>query len=140
VWNQVRALFPLDTRILRDGDLLWGPGGAWYDEASKYLNVETEGLLAQNLGKAVDHIQNGADGIVNVMCHGCMIGTSTEAVLPRLGESHGGVPVISLSYDSLGDVHTRTRLEAFIELVRSWRKRSSSTRRKTTLLPFALIG
>ena len=123
VWNYVRCMFPLDARILRDGDMLWGPGDAWYQEASKYLNVETEGLLAQNIGKAVDHVRNGAEGIINVMCHGCMIGTSTEAVLGRLSDSFESMPVLSLSYDSLGDVHTRTRLEAFIELCRAWKKR-----------------
>jgi hypothetical protein len=123
VWNYVRSMFPLDARILRDGDMLWGPGDAWYQEASRYLNVETEGLLAQNIGKAVDHVRNGAEGIINVMCHGCMIGTSTEAVLGRLSDSFESMPVLSLSYDSLGDVHTRTRLEAFIELCRAWKKR-----------------
>jgi predicted nucleotide-binding protein (sugar kinase/HSP70/actin superfamily) len=123
VWNYVRSLFPLDPRILRDGDLIWGPGETWYTEASRYLNVETEGLLAQNIGKAVDHVRNGAEGIINVMCHGCMIGTSTEAVLGRVSESFESMPVLSLSYDSLGDVHTRTRLEAFIALCRAWKKR-----------------
>jgi len=125
IWQFIRIKFPLNPMIISDGNHVTGPFIPWYRKSSKYLNVKHEGLLAQNLGKAFDHIYHGADGIINVMCHGCMIGTSSEAVMRLISREHNSIPILSLSYDSLGDVHTTTRIEAFIGLVRSYKKRKS---------------
>jgi predicted nucleotide-binding protein (sugar kinase/HSP70/actin superfamily) len=113
---RIRRLFPDEPEIVFDGS-----GLRWRRDTTAYFNSDVDGYLTQNLGKAMDFIRIGADGILNVMCHNCMVGLASDAVISDFRRDHGDVPYLSLSYDSLGDVHLRTRIEAFVDLLRSRR-------------------
>jgi predicted nucleotide-binding protein (sugar kinase/HSP70/actin superfamily) len=109
---RIRRLFPDDPTILYDAG-----GRTWIRDTAPYLNSDVDGYLAQNIGKALDFIHVGADGLMNVMCHNCMVGLASDAISHRIRADHD-VPFLSLAYDSVGDVHVRTRIEAFIDLLR----------------------
>ncbi|BCL60125.1 2-hydroxyglutaryl-CoA dehydratase activator [Desulfomarina profundi] len=118
---RIRRLFPDNPEISFDGT-----GLDWFRETSLYCNNQSDGYLAQNLGKTLDFIKMGADGILSVMCHNCMVGLTSDALFPKIRANHNNIPIASISYDSIGDTHITTRLEAFVELLRARRKGESA--------------
>ncbi len=119
---RVRRLFPDDPAVTYDGR-----GLDWYRDTSRYCNNQSDGYLAQNLGRTLDFIRMGADGILSVMCHNCMVGLTSDALFPEIRDDFGDIPITSLSYDAIGDTHINTRLEAFVELLKTRRKYGLST-------------
>jgi len=86
-------------------------------KASMYIHPSFEGEAILSVGKAIDFIDKGVSGIINVMPFTCMPGTVTSAVL-RLVQKKYNVPIINLSYDGQGLTNITTRLEAFMYQVR----------------------
>ncbi len=78
------------------------------------LPDDPELLIALNVAKHLDFAEKGVDGILNVFCLNCMIGTSTAALFPAIKERTGNIPMMSLVYDGLGSTHSRNRIEAFV--------------------------
>jgi predicted nucleotide-binding protein (sugar kinase/HSP70/actin superfamily) len=113
---RIRSLFPDSPEISFDGT-----GLTWLRDTSLYCNNQSDGYLAQNLGKTLDFVRMGADGILSVMCHNCMVGLTSDALFPEIRGNHHNIPIVSISYDSIGDTHVTTRLEAFVELLRARR-------------------
>ncbi|WP_457576323.1 acyl-CoA dehydratase activase [Desulfomarina sp.] len=113
---RIRRLFPNNPEISFDGS-----GLDWFRNTSTYCSNQSDGYLAQNLGKTLDFIKMGADGILSVMCHNCMVGLTSDALFPEIRANHNNIPIASISYDSIGDTHITTRLEAFVELLRTRR-------------------
>jgi len=83
-----------------------------YSNPFLYRTVEGEGVLS--VGKAIDFIEKGASGIINVMPFTCMPGTNVSAVMLRVREEYGDVPFLNMAYDGLEQTTARTRLEAFM--------------------------
>ncbi len=95
------------------------------------LPGDPELLVILNVAKHMDFAEKGVDGILNVFCLNCMVGTSTAAVLPAIKERTGNVPMMSLVFDGLGNTHTRNRIEAFVHRVkRNHRERMEARSRK----------
>ncbi len=118
---RIRRLFPDNPEISFDGT-----GLNWFHGTSLYCSNQSDGYLAQNLGKTLDFIKMGADGILSVMCHNCMVGLTSDALFPEIRARHNNIPIASISYDSIGDTHITTRLEAFVELLRARRNRTAA--------------
>jgi len=74
------------------------------------------------VGKAIDYIGRGVSGIVNVMPFSCMPGTIAGALLKRVQEDHGNIPLLSIAYEGQQDTQTVTRLEAFMHQARAYQK------------------
>ena len=72
-----------------------------------------------SLGKAIDYINKGASGIVNIMPFTCMPGTVVAALAKRLKEDQRGIPWLDLSIDGNEGVNLDTRLEAFVYQAKS---------------------
>ncbi len=89
--------------------------------AGPYIHHSFEGEAVLSVGKAIDYIQRGVSGIVNVMPFTCMPGTIATAVLKRVREDHDNIPLLNISYEGQGDSQTMTRLEAFMHQARSFR-------------------
>jgi len=87
------------------------------EKASPYIHVSFEGEAILSVGKAIDFIDKGVSGIINVMPFTCMPGTITSAVL-RLVQKKYNVPIINVAYDGQGLTNITTRLEAFMYQVR----------------------
>jgi predicted nucleotide-binding protein (sugar kinase/HSP70/actin superfamily) len=87
------------------------------EKASPYIHVSFEGEAILSVGKAIDFIDKGVSGIINVMPFSCMPGTITSAIM-RLVQKKYNVPIINLAYDGQGLTNIDTRLEAFMYQVR----------------------
>lgn len=90
--------------------------------ARPYIHHSFEGEAVLSVGKAIDYIERGVSGIVNVMPFTCMPGTIATAVLKRVREEHDNIPLLNIAYEGQGDSQTLTRLEAFIHQARSYQK------------------
>ena len=90
--------------------------------AAPYIHHSFEGEAVLSVGKAIDYINRGVSGIVNVMPFACMPGTIATAVLKRVREDHHNIPLLSIAYEGQGDTQTLTRLEAFMHQARSYRQ------------------
>jgi predicted CoA-substrate-specific enzyme activase len=90
--------------------------------ALPYLHHSFEGEAVLSVGKAIDYIGRGVSGIVNVMPFSCMPGTIAGALLKRVREDHGNIPLLSIAYEGQQDTQTVTRLEAFMHQARAYQK------------------
>jgi predicted CoA-substrate-specific enzyme activase len=90
--------------------------------ARPYIHHSFEGEAVLSVGKAIDYINRGVSGIVNVMPFTCMPGTIAGAVLKRVQEDHNNIPLLTIAYDGQGDSHTVTRLEAFMHQAKAYQK------------------
>jgi predicted nucleotide-binding protein (sugar kinase/HSP70/actin superfamily) len=82
--------------------------------AAPYIHHSFEGEAVLSVGKAIDYINRGVSGIVNVMPFTCMPGTIASAVLKRVREDHDNIPLLNIAYEGQGDSQTLTRIEAFL--------------------------
>jgi predicted CoA-substrate-specific enzyme activase len=90
--------------------------------ASPYIHPSFEGEAVLSVGKAIDYINRGVSGILNVMPFTCMPGTIATAVLKRVREEHNNIPLLNIAYEGQGDSQTVTRLEAFMHQARSYQE------------------
>ena len=92
--------------------------------AAPYIHHSFEGEAVLSVGKAIDYINRGVSGLVNVMPFTCMPGTIAGAVLRRVREDHGDIPLLNIAYEGQGDSQTLTRLEAFMHQAKAYQRRS----------------
>lgn len=83
-----------------------------WDNAEPYI-IKWFGEAALSIGKSLDWIKNGADGIINVLPFTCIPGNIVNAVSKRIREKYR-VPWLNLAFDGLEQGTTETRLEAFM--------------------------
>ncbi|MDD3777140.1 MAG: acyl-CoA dehydratase activase [Actinomycetota bacterium] len=83
-----------------------------WDAAEPYI-IKWFGEAALSVGKSVNWIEQGFDGIINVMPFTCMPGTIVTATSKRIREKYK-VPWLNLAFDGLEQGTTETRLEAFM--------------------------
>ncbi len=92
------------------------------DEVLKFteglLPGEPELLILLNVAKHVDFAHKGVDGILNVYCLNCLVGTATTSIFKGLAGRTGGVPMMSLVIDAGGMTHIKNRVEAFVHRVK----------------------
>ncbi len=88
--------------------------------ALPYIHHSFEGEAVLSVGKAIDYINRGVSGIVNVMPFTCMPGTIATAVLKRLREDHHNIPLLNIAYEGQGASQTLTRLEAFMHQAQAY--------------------
>ena len=80
-----------------------------------------------SIGKMSEMHHHGASGAVNVMPFTCMPSTIVSTQTMRLSGDCGDMPILNLSFDGQEDVTLTTRLEAFVEQVRSRQAVSAET-------------
>lgn len=88
----------------------------------EFLAGEAELLVTLNVAKHVDFANKGVDGILNVYCLNCLLGTVTTSIFKRLSEHISGIPMMPLVFDALGGTHARNRVEAFVHRVKRSRE------------------
>ena len=85
----------------------------------KRIDITIDRALTLNLSRIGELHDAKADGILNVMCHNCMLGTVTESLTPALRHEMDDIPICTLVYEGLHSTHNRNRLEAFAHQVKS---------------------
>ncbi len=109
--RQFTRVFPFDTDESIDSVL---------KRASHYLSVDFKGEAILSIGKAMEMVQHGASGVVNAMPFNCMPGTVVSSLSRTVADDLGGIPWLNISYEGLQDSGEDTRLEAFVDQVRSY--------------------
>jgi predicted CoA-substrate-specific enzyme activase len=89
--------------------------------SSRYVSFWIDKVLSLNLNRIEELHQAGVDGIINVMCHNCMLGTITTSLSKRIRNDIADTPLCSLVYEGLKSTHNTNRLEAFTHQVNSFR-------------------
>lgn len=84
-----------------------------------YLNYNNNQTLFLNVARIIDFARKGTDGIINVICFNCMLGTAAAAISRRIKKDFGNLPLPTLIYGETEMVGTGSRLEAFVEQVQS---------------------
>ncbi len=88
--------------------------------AEPYLPVEVRGEAVLSIGKAIDFKEHGASGIVNCMPFNCMPGTIVTSLSRKISGDLDDIPWLNISYEGLQDTGEETRIEAFVDQVKSW--------------------
>jgi len=91
-----------------------------WENAEPYI-IKWFGEAALGIGKSVEWIKNGADGIINVLPFTCIPGNIVNAVSKRIREEYK-IPWLNLAFDGLEQETTETRLEAFMYQAKQYMK------------------
>lgn len=85
------------------------------------------GIIAP-LGTALQQVDSGAHGILNLMALNCAYGTVITTALLRTLRTNVNTPMLTLVYDGLKKTNEKTRLEAFMDQV--WQHFRAKTGRR----------
>ena len=91
-----------------------------WDNAEPYI-IKWFGETALSIGKSVDWIKKGADGIINVLPFTCIPGNIVNAASKRIREKYK-IPWLNIAFDGLEQGTTETRLEAFMYQAKQYKK------------------
>ncbi|MFH0888769.1 MAG: acyl-CoA dehydratase activase [Planctomycetota bacterium] len=78
-----------------------------------YIEPALRGEVILSMGRAVEYVHHGFNGIVNIIPFGCMPGTIVTALLKRFKNDHP-VPVFTLTVDGTKNPGEEMRIEAFV--------------------------
>jgi len=96
--------------------------------AAPYVSPRAESIVVINVAKMVDFARRGADGVLNAICFGCMVGGISAAMLRKIREDHGGIPMATIAYGGTGGTGGSARLEAFAHQVKRFHQRRQATK------------
>jgi predicted CoA-substrate-specific enzyme activase len=84
------------------------------ESAAPYVGPENNRILLLNIAKMVDFARRGADGVVNVICLNCMLGTVSEAISAQIKRDYDRIPIPTLVFSGTDSPSENTKLEAFV--------------------------
>ena len=88
-------------------------------KGEKYIEIIIGGHAKQTVGHIVDYKDQGFDGIIHLMPFACLPELVSQSIIPKISEEHD-IPVLTLSIDEqTGKANSRTRIEAFIDLIKN---------------------
>jgi predicted CoA-substrate-specific enzyme activase len=96
-----------------------GPMDHVIELAAPYLHHSFEGEAILSVGKTIEYYHQGFGGVVNAMPFSCMPSTVVSTQTMRISADCADMPILNLSFDGQEDSTLTTRLEAFVEQVRS---------------------
>ncbi len=92
--------------------------------AEPYINRPVGGHGMESTGRAALYATEGYQGVLHLYPLGCMPEVVAASVLPKVGADYS-IPVLSLSFDEhTGSAGLKTRLEAFVDMIRMKEKGS----------------
>jgi len=101
-------------------------GRSMWASASRHAHTALHSGITAPIATALQHLELGADGLLNLMTLNCSYGTVVTAVLMRALKERFSTPMLTLIYDGLKKTNEKTRLEAFMEQVRDHFERRSA--------------
>lgn len=91
-----------------------------------FIEIEIGGHAKQTVGQIIDFKERGFDGIIHLMPFGCLPELISQSVIPKISKEYD-IQVLTLSLDEqTGQTNSRTRLEAFIDLIKNKKLRHFS--------------
>ncbi|MFZ5864340.1 MAG: acyl-CoA dehydratase activase [Thermodesulfobacteriota bacterium] len=101
-------------------------GRSIWTSASRHAHTELPSGITAPIATALQYLELGADGLLNLMTLNCSYGTVVTAVLMRALKERFSAPMLTLIYDGLKKTNEKTRLEAFMEQVHNHFERRSA--------------
>jgi len=83
----------------------------------RYLHHDVRGEPILSMGRCTEYVEEGCDGIVNLIPFNCMPGTIVNALLTKF-QKDWDMPVLKVAYDGLEQATEMVRLEAFMHQCR----------------------
>lgn len=87
----------------------------------EFVDKSFGGEAICSMGKAVDMVRRGYDGIVSAIPFNCMPGISVQALSHALRRRYGNIPFLTLDFDGFVDSSRDSRLASFLAQVRERR-------------------
>jgi predicted nucleotide-binding protein (sugar kinase/HSP70/actin superfamily) len=92
-------------------------------KVAPYLKHVVGGHGLNSVAHTLEYIEKGYDGVIHMAVFGCMPEVSIRPILSKISRTHN-FPLISLSLDEhSGQAGIQTRVEAFVDLIRSKKKK-----------------
>ena len=91
--------------------------------SAPYVGPGASPLVQLNLAKMVHFARNGASGILNAICFGCMVGGVSAAIVDRIRTDNGNVPMATLTFGGTEGADDNPRLEAFVHQAHRFHQR-----------------
>ena len=83
------------------------------DLGRPYLDPAVRGEPILSMGRCMEYVHDGCDGVMNLHPFNCMPGTIVNALLTKFAKDHD-MPVLKVAYDGLEQATEMIRLEAFM--------------------------
>jgi len=93
-----------------------------HQASSKYVSYWIDKALSMNINRIQEFHQAGADGVINAMCHNCMLGNVTASLSASIRRDTDSMPICNLVFEGLKSTHSTNRLEAFAHQVMAGRE------------------
>jgi len=87
------------------------------DLARPYLDPAIRGEPILSMGRCMEYVHDGCDGVMNLHPFNCMPGTIVNALLTKFQKDHD-MPVLKVAYDGLEQATESVRIEAFMHQCR----------------------
>jgi len=94
------------------------PQAALQRYAVRYVGADANHLVRGLVAKMADFALRGADGVVNAMGLGCMVGVTSATAIPAIRRDHGGLPIVSIAYGGVEGPAQHIQLETFVHQVK----------------------
>lgn len=92
------------------------------ESSDPYIKEAYRGEPVLDVGKAIDYIAKGADGIINLTPFSCMPGIMVRATSNLVRSDYNNLPWLNLTFDGQKYTNLMTRLEAFIFQAKKFNK------------------
>jgi predicted nucleotide-binding protein (sugar kinase/HSP70/actin superfamily) len=119
--HQQKVLSKPVVHLLRHGEET--PIAKMIDHIRPFYEPELREECVLSMGKAIDMVQHGISGVINVMPFSCMPGIITASMAPYVRERLDSVPWLDVAFDAQGGTNITTRLEAFVYQAREYQRR-----------------
>ncbi|MBI4964741.1 MAG: hypothetical protein HY913_15795 [Desulfomonile tiedjei] len=106
-------------------------GWSMWKSASHHAHTRLPSGITAPIVTALQQVDDGANGILNLMTLNCSYGTVVTAALSRALKQKPTLPMLTLVYDGLKKTNEKTRLEAFMTQVHDHFRNVRETNRKT---------
>jgi predicted CoA-substrate-specific enzyme activase len=87
--------------------------------ARPFLGPWTNPLVLANVGKMLDFIDRGAQGVINAIGLNCMVGIGSDGALQAIRRAHPHIPMVTLAYGGTEGPSQKIRLETFVHQVQA---------------------
>jgi len=84
----------------------------------KYIRHYIGGEAIVSMGKAVDYVKRGLDGIISVIPFNCMPGLIIDGFVPKFRKDNNNIPFVSIEYDGFQDSTREMRIDTFVAQVK----------------------
>lgn len=106
--------FPTTLNVPKDRDYR-----AITKATDRYVDFWIDKALSLNINRIEELHYASASGVLNVMCHNCMLGTITDSLTGSMSRDMSDMPIGTIVYEGLQPTHNINRIEAFVDQIRS---------------------